>query len=63
MMKFKVGSPAFWARLSTSWYADLVLEVVMVLGSMEKMMSTPPAFSVDSRWDVSGMGLKVIWSR
>ena len=35
----------------------------MVFGSVEPIMSTPPVFSVASRWMVSGIGLRVIWSR
>ncbi len=35
----------------------------MVLGSVDWIMSTAPVRSVDSRWVVSGIGLKVIWSR
>ena len=35
----------------------------MVVGSTDSIMSTPPVRRVDSRWVVSGMGLKVIESR
>ena len=64
MMKATVGSPMTPVRLSTSWYCDRIpTNFVMVTGSLVRIMSTPPVRRVAARWVVSGMGLKVIWSR
>ena len=65
MMKAKVGWPMTPVWLSTSWYPlpPEPEKLVMVVGSIDWIMSTPPDRSVDSRWVVSGMGLKVIESR
>ena len=65
MMKAKVGWPMTPVRLSTSWNPDPPEpeKLVMVVGLTDSIMSTPPDRSVDSRWPVSGIGLKVIESR
>ncbi len=65
MMKEKVGWPMTPVRVSTNWNPDPPdpEKLVMVVGVMDSIMSTPPDRSVDSRWSVSGMGLKVMASR
>ena len=65
MMKAKVGWPMTPVWLSTSWKPEPPEpeKLVIVLGSADSIMSTPPDRRVDSRWPVSGMGLKVIESR
>ena len=65
MMKAKVGWPMTPVRVSTIWKPEPPdpEKLLMVVGSTDSIMSTPPERRVASRWEVSGIGLKVIWSR